>query len=309
MSLLSYDIDHPTLRVTGRRVATPRRRVPQVDGVVVPDVARPSTTWAIHILFTGSCSTSAARTPTARSDSRGPPRDAGTARHLRLQCGLAAPRCRGPPRAPESRDSATVARTPRRSSASSGSARTSRRAQHRAHESAQWLPGPRMGHPRRHRGAGDPEAARGSFFPDWLLVHRRRAEQALVTVIATAYLLGVSTRGWSGWPEQLGVKSLSRSQVSDMASHLDAHVVRGAAAMADQAGTGGRSWLYAACRQSRELDMILAETRPDGHRLRRAVAALPVSQRTLVPDVVMSAIILVGQSAVDGGWQCNRPPT
>ena len=34
----------------------------------------------------------------------------------------------------------------------------------------------------------------GSFFPDWLLEHRRRAEQALVTVVATAYLLGVSTR-------------------------------------------------------------------------------------------------------------------
>jgi hypothetical protein len=37
-----------------------------------------------------------------------------------------------------------------------------------------------------------------------------------------------------------------------------------------QDGTGGRSWLDAACRQSRELDAILAEARPDG-RLRRAV--------------------------------------
>ena len=39
-----------------------------------------------------------------------------------------------------------------------------------------------------------PKLREGSFFPDWLLVHRRRAEQALVTVVATAYLLGVSTR-------------------------------------------------------------------------------------------------------------------
>jgi putative transposase len=39
-----------------------------------------------------------------------------------------------------------------------------------------------------------PKLRAGSFYPDWLLTHRRRAEQALVTVVATAYLLGVSTR-------------------------------------------------------------------------------------------------------------------
>jgi transposase-like protein len=55
------------------------------------------------------------------------------------------------------------------------------------------------------------------------LTHRRRAEQALVTVVATAYLLGVSTRRVERLAEQLGVKSLSRLQVSEMA-HLDAQV-------------------------------------------------------------------------------------
>jgi putative transposase len=69
-----------------------------------------------------------------------------------------------------------------------------------------------------------PKLRTGSFFPDWLLTHRRRAEQALVTVVATAYLLGVSTRRVERLAEQLGVKSLSRSQVSEMASHLDAQV-------------------------------------------------------------------------------------
>jgi putative transposase len=69
-----------------------------------------------------------------------------------------------------------------------------------------------------------PKLREGSFFPDWLLVHRRRAEQALVTVVATAYLLGVSTRRVERLAEQLGVKSLSRSQVSEMATHLDAQV-------------------------------------------------------------------------------------
>jgi putative transposase len=69
-----------------------------------------------------------------------------------------------------------------------------------------------------------PKLREGSFFPDWLLVHRRRAEQALVSVVATAYLLGVSTRRVERLAEQLGVKSLSRSQVSEMAGHLDAQV-------------------------------------------------------------------------------------
>ena len=33
-----------------------------------------------------------------------------------------------------------------------------------------------------------PKLRRGSYFPDWLLECRRRAEQALVSVVATAYL-------------------------------------------------------------------------------------------------------------------------
>ena len=69
-----------------------------------------------------------------------------------------------------------------------------------------------------------PKLRTGSFYPDWLLTYRRRAEQALVTVVATAYLLGVSTRRVEKLAEQLGIKSLSRSQVSEMASHLDAQV-------------------------------------------------------------------------------------
>jgi transposase-like protein len=40
-----------------------------------------------------------------------------------------------------------------------------------------------------------PKLRTGSYFPAWLL-ERRRAEQALISVVATAYLLGVSTRRW-----------------------------------------------------------------------------------------------------------------
>lgn len=69
-----------------------------------------------------------------------------------------------------------------------------------------------------------PKLRQGSYFPDWLLQHRRRAEQALVSVVATSYLLGVSTRRVEKLVEQLGVAQLSKSQVSEMASYLDAQV-------------------------------------------------------------------------------------
>jgi len=69
-----------------------------------------------------------------------------------------------------------------------------------------------------------PKLRQGSYFPDWLLRHRRRAEQALVSVVATSYLLGVSTRRVEKLVEQLGVASLSKAQVSEMAQHLDAQV-------------------------------------------------------------------------------------
>jgi transposase-like protein len=48
-----------------------------------------------------------------------------------------------------------------------------------------------------------PKLREGSYFPDWLLIHRRRAEQALVLVVATAYLLGVFTRRVERLAEQL----------------------------------------------------------------------------------------------------------
>jgi putative transposase len=64
----------------------------------------------------------------------------------------------------------------------------------------------------------------GSYFPDWLLERRRRAEAALVTVVATSYLLGVSTRRMEKLVATLGIERLSRSQVSEMARHLDTQV-------------------------------------------------------------------------------------
>lgn len=69
-----------------------------------------------------------------------------------------------------------------------------------------------------------PKLRAGSYFPDWLLERRRRAEQALITVVATSYLLGVSTRRVERLVEALGIARLSKSQVSEMAKSLDAQV-------------------------------------------------------------------------------------
>ena len=49
-----------------------------------------------------------------------------------------------------------------------------------------------------------PKLRAGSYFPSWLLEHRRRAEQALISVVATCYLLGVSTRRVEKLVEPLG---------------------------------------------------------------------------------------------------------
>ncbi|HZC50875.1 MAG TPA: IS256 family transposase [Mycobacterium sp.] len=69
-----------------------------------------------------------------------------------------------------------------------------------------------------------PKLRSGSYFPDWLLEHRRRAEAALVSVVATSYLLGVSTRRMEKLVGTLGIDRLSKSQVSAMAKDLDAQV-------------------------------------------------------------------------------------
>src|SRR5581483_2468852 len=69
-----------------------------------------------------------------------------------------------------------------------------------------------------------PKLRQGTYFPSWLLEPRRRAERAMVTVIAQAYLAGVSTRRVEGLVQTLGIERLSKSQVSVMAKSLDGMV-------------------------------------------------------------------------------------
>jgi transposase-like protein len=69
-----------------------------------------------------------------------------------------------------------------------------------------------------------PKLREGTFFPDWLLERHRRAEAALTTVVATCYLLGVSTRRMDKLVRSLGITGLSKSKVSEMAKDLDEQV-------------------------------------------------------------------------------------
>ena len=66
-----------------------------------------------------------------------------------------------------------------------------------------------------------PKLRKGTYFPEWLLERRKRAESALITVVADCYLAGVSTRRMDKLVKTLGIDSLSKSQVSRMAADLD----------------------------------------------------------------------------------------
>ena len=69
-----------------------------------------------------------------------------------------------------------------------------------------------------------PKLRTGTYFPGWLLERRKRAEAALISVVATCYLLGVSTRRMDKLAQSLGITPLSKSRVSRMAADLDAQV-------------------------------------------------------------------------------------
>jgi putative transposase len=81
-----------------------------------------------------------------------------------------------------------------------------------------------------------PKLRQGSYFPEWLLERRKRAERALTSVVATCYLLGVSTRRMDKLVQSLGIIGLSKSQVSEMAKELDAHVEEFRTRRLDEAG-------------------------------------------------------------------------
>jgi putative transposase len=66
-----------------------------------------------------------------------------------------------------------------------------------------------------------PKLRKGSYFPEWLLEPRRRAERALMQVVTECYVRGVSTRRVDGLVRTLGLEGMSKSQVSELAKELD----------------------------------------------------------------------------------------
>jgi putative transposase len=70
-----------------------------------------------------------------------------------------------------------------------------------------------------------PRVRDGTFFPS-LLEPRRRAERALVAVVQEAYVKGISTRRVDDLVQALGMRGISKSQVSRLCEELDAEVER-----------------------------------------------------------------------------------
>ncbi len=66
-----------------------------------------------------------------------------------------------------------------------------------------------------------PKLRTGSYVPFWLEA-RKRSEQALVSVVAEAYVQGVSTRKVEALVQTLGSAGISKSEVSRMVGGLDA---------------------------------------------------------------------------------------
>ncbi len=142
-----------------------------------------------------------------------------------------------------------------------------------------------------------PKLRSGTYFPEWLLERRKRAETALITVVADCYLAGVSTRRMDKLVKTLGINALSKSQVSRMAADLDEQVTQFRHRPLDAAGPftflaadaltmkvreGGRV-VNAVC-------LVATGVNGDGHRevlgLRVATAETKEAWNTFLADLV-----------------------
>jgi len=116
-----------------------------------------------------------------------------------------------------------------------------------------------------------PKLRRGSYFPG-LLEPRRRAEQALTSVVCQAYVEGVSTRRVDDLVKAIGIEGMSKSQVSELAKSLDAKVAEFRNRPLD-AGPYTYVWLDALFHKVREggrvvsvATVIATGVNADGHR-------------------------------------------
>jgi len=117
-----------------------------------------------------------------------------------------------------------------------------------------------------------PKLRQGTYFPDWLLQPRRRAERAMTAVIAEAYLAGVSTRRVEALVQAMGIQSISKSQVSELARSLDEMVEAFRSRPLDE-GPYAYLWLDALSQRCREggrvvnvATVVATGVNADGHR-------------------------------------------
>jgi len=101
-----------------------------------------------------------------------------------------------------------------------------------------------------------PRVRQGSYLPEWLLEPRRRAERALVAVVAECYVMGVSTRKVESIAQSMGIQGLSKSQVSEMTKSLDAVVETFRTRPLDE-GPYPYVWMDALMVKSREMGRVV----------------------------------------------------
>jgi putative transposase len=131
-----------------------------------------------------------------------------------------------------------------------------------------------------------PRLRTGSYLPSFL-EPRRRAEQALVAVVQEAYVNGVSTRKVDRLVEQMGLRGLSKDQVSRMCRGLDEQVDAFRARPLE--GAYPYLWLDAKIERVRE---------PGGVRQKALVIAYAVHE-TGIREVLG---IDVGESETEAFW-------
>jgi putative transposase len=176
-----------------------------------------------------------------------------------------------------------------------------------------------------------PKLRRGSYFPEWLLDPRRRAEKALVAVVAECYVRGVSTRRVDGLVKTLGIESVSKSQVSRMAGELDEVVTEFRNRPLD-AGPYTYVWMDALSQKVREGGRIISVAvviavgvNRDGHReilgldvittedgagwlafLRGLVARGLAGTSLVISDAHPGLVDAIASTLTGAGWQRCR---
>jgi len=117
-----------------------------------------------------------------------------------------------------------------------------------------------------------PKLRKGTYFPEWLLEPRRRAERALMQVVTECYVRGVSTRRVDGLVQTLGLEGMSKSQVSELAKELDP-VVESFRNRPLDGGSYSFVWLDAMTQRCRDggrvvnvVTVVATGVNGDGHR-------------------------------------------